>query len=149
MKDFVTAAEERPDRNCFTLPDGSCIGRNCMHDVKPTAAAEWAKKCYRKYHPLGMCSACADAFARQQVEIERSRWISDQCTANQAGQAMGQIEGYTEGWNAALEEAERLAQDRVGNPLVSRTGVDLILDAVRDEEATLISASIAALRALK
>ena len=34
------AAEERPDRNCFTLPDGSCIGRNCMHDVKPTTAAK-------------------------------------------------------------------------------------------------------------
>ena len=58
-----------------------------------------------------VCYECAaanlDAFARQQVEIERSRWISDQCTANQAGHAMGRIEGYTEGWNAALEQARQ------------------------------------------
>lgn len=26
---------EPPDKNCFTLPDGSCKGNNCMHDEKP------------------------------------------------------------------------------------------------------------------
>ncbi len=23
------------DKNCITLPDGSCIGTNCMHDIPP------------------------------------------------------------------------------------------------------------------
>ena len=26
-----------PDKNCITLGDGSCIGVNCMHDVKSDA----------------------------------------------------------------------------------------------------------------
>jgi hypothetical protein len=26
---------ELPDKNCYTLPDGSCIGGPCMHDVAP------------------------------------------------------------------------------------------------------------------
>ena len=27
--------EEEPDKNCITLPDGSCVGSNCMHDPQP------------------------------------------------------------------------------------------------------------------
>lgn len=26
--------EEAPDKNCITLPDGSCVGKDCMHDVE-------------------------------------------------------------------------------------------------------------------
>jgi hypothetical protein len=26
---------EAPDANCYTLPDGSCVGVECMHDPKP------------------------------------------------------------------------------------------------------------------
>ena len=86
----------------------------------PRTAAEWVFIIctnYRLHVPddADGCMFCTEfegaliAFARQQVEIERSRWISDQCTANQAGQAMGRIEGYTEGWNAALEQAVQKA----------------------------------------
>ena len=83
-----------------------------------TAAEEWVRTVpldcpHVEAREVYVCYECAaanlDAFARQQVEIERSRWISDQCTANQAGQAMGRIEGYTEGWNAALEQAAQIA----------------------------------------
>jgi hypothetical protein len=28
------AAQLAPDANCFTLPNGDCIGTSCMHDVK-------------------------------------------------------------------------------------------------------------------
>lgn len=28
-------AEEEPDANCVTSPDGNCTGIGCMHDVKP------------------------------------------------------------------------------------------------------------------
>ena len=81
----------------------------------PTTAAEWAAEIIWRLtgmppdnteanrNFLDTCTNVLDAFARQQVEIERSKWISDQCTANQAGQAMGRIEGYMEGWNAALK----------------------------------------------
>lgn len=35
----VAQQEERPDKNCITLPNGDCVGRNCMHDAPaPTAA---------------------------------------------------------------------------------------------------------------
>ena len=93
----------------------------------PTTAAEWALRIKigsgcTCYEPEGFVDCkphtaiveALDAFARQQVEIERSRWISDQCTANQAGQAMGRIEGYTEGWNAALEQAAQIADNGYG-----------------------------------
>ena len=83
---------------------------------EPRTAAEWVFIIctnYRLHVPddADGCMFCTEfegaliAFARQQVEIERSRWISDQCTANQAGQVMGRMEGYMEGWNAALELA--------------------------------------------
>ena len=90
-----------------------------MSPPNPTATAEWALAClFARHVPQArgkvtvgwMCENCAESYARQQVEIERSRWISDQCTANQAGHAMGRIEGYTEGWNAALERAAMIAR---------------------------------------
>lgn len=31
-----------PDQNCYTLPDGSCVGENCMHDpVEDEVSSNW------------------------------------------------------------------------------------------------------------
>lgn len=35
---------EQPDKNCFTLADGSCVGTDCMHDSPKLTNQERAEK---------------------------------------------------------------------------------------------------------
>ena len=72
------------------------------------------------------------AAVREAVEAEQTRHTDDLC--------------YSLGWDKALEAAEKVVTFRIGEPSASRTRVDPIMDAVRDEEATIIAADIAALK---
>ena len=54
------AMDDLPDRNCVSLPDGSCIGDGCMHDLnhadlrarleKATPAGWWTLKDFLAYY---------------------------------------------------------------------------------------------------
>lgn len=66
FKEFDTIAQEilgstsryrrviaqQPDQNCWSLPDGSCVGTNCMHDPIPVCETE-----AEQWHPT-VCAAC-------------------------------------------------------------------------------------------
>lgn len=36
----IESAIAPPDQNCVTLPNGDCVGENCMHDAQPAASGE-------------------------------------------------------------------------------------------------------------
>src|ERR1700722_4968924 len=51
MRDWIAKrhrelqADMLPDVNCYTLPDGSCEGSNCMHDTPPATAEAVCPTC--------------------------------------------------------------------------------------------------------
>ena len=54
---------EIPDKNCYTLPDGSCVGINCMHDKVPPICKYPDNLCNTS---TGYCGPCIEYMKRKE-----------------------------------------------------------------------------------